>query len=509
MRSEINRLHQHKTAIPFARSQIMVQLLIAGTDRSASGGEFDVINPLTGKAVWTVPSAGAAELDEALNDLAAFQPEWERVPPSQKRAVFLKAANLVMTKKYHDLIAEYMTKETAASTGWQHVNQVASAGLLREAAGLASHIRGEHHKSEKPDVDMFVVQRRAAGVVFAIAPWNAPINLALRAIAIPLICGNTVLLRCSEYSPASQRMVVDLLLEAGLPPRALAFVSMSRDDAAKHTNRVIARREVRRINFTGSDVVGKLIAAECGRNLKQCILELGGKAPVIVSEHAKDNLESAAWGVVFGALVHSGQVCMGTERVLVHESILPEFERLVTERVSKLRAGDTKDAQLGPLFRPSAADTVTKQIQDAVQKGARVLVGDKSPQPSGDFATIVAPTVLSGISTSMDIWERESFGPTISITCFKTMDEAVTLANDSEYSLIAGLWTSNLHEAMKYAPQLRAGSVQVNGSTIHIEPSFGNAGLGGATGYGRFNIDSFTDLRSIAFHGPGGKFPMF
>lgn len=125
---------------------------------------------------------------------------------------------------------------------------------------------------------------------------------------MPLVSGNTVLLKASEYSPASQRIVVDLLLEAGLPPRALCFVTMSREVAPQFTSHVIARREVRRVNFTGSDVVGKIIASECGKHLKQCILELGGKAPVIVSQHAKDNLESAAWGVVFGALVHSGQV---------------------------------------------------------------------------------------------------------------------------------------------------------------------------------------------------------
>lgn len=459
--------------------------------------------------MWSAPSASIKDLDDAITDLATFQPEWERTTPSQKRAVFLKAADLVMTEKYRQLIVDNMTSETAASSGWQHVNQVASANMLREAAAQASNIRGEHHRSEKLDVDMFIVQRRAAGVVFAIAPWNAPVNLSVRAIAMPLISGNTVLLKASEYSPASQRIVVDLLLEAGLPSRALSFVTMSRDDAPHLTAHVIARREVRRVNFTGSDVVGKLIASECGKHLKQCILELGGKAPVIVSEHARDNLESAAWGVVFGSLVHSGQVCMSTERVLVHKSIYDDFARLVTERVAKLRTGDPKEAQLGPLFRPSAAETVVSQIRDAAQQGAQVLVGEVPEQATGDYATLVQPTVLSGVSTKMDIWERESFGPVITLTPYEDIEDAVKMANDSEYSLIAGFWTSNLHEAMKYAPQLRAGSVQVNGSTIHIEPTFGNAGLGGASGYGRFNVDAFTDLRSIAFHAHGGKFPMF
>lgn len=155
---------------------------------------------------------------------------------------------------------------------------------------------------------MFIVQRRAAGVVFGIAPWNAPVNLAIRAIAMPLIGGNTVILKASEYSPVCQRLVVDLLLEAGLPKDAIAFLMFTRDKAPALTNRIIARKEVARINFTGSEVVGRLIAAECGRHLKQCVMELGGKAPVIISNNAKDNLEAAAWGVVFGALMNTGQV---------------------------------------------------------------------------------------------------------------------------------------------------------------------------------------------------------
>lgn len=201
-------------------------------------------------------------------------------------------------------------------------------------------------------------------VVFAIAPWNAPVNLSVRAIAMPLISGNTVLLKASEYSPASQRIIMDLLLEAGLPPRALAFVTMRREDAPHLSAYVIGRKEIRRVNFTGSDIVGKIIASECGKNLKQCILELGGKAPVIVSEHAKDNLESAAWGVVFGSLVHSGQVCMSTERVLVHKSIYKEFEQLITERVKKIRSGDPKEAQL---VSPSPTSINQNQTADSVR----------------------------------------------------------------------------------------------------------------------------------------------
>lgn len=191
-----------------------------------------------------------------------------------------------------------------------------------------------------------MVQRRAAGVVLGIAPWNAPVQLAIRAIGYALMAGNTVILKASEYSPASQRIVMDLMLEAGLPPNAMAFLIFGRKTAAELTTRLIARKEIRRVNFTGSDVVGKLIAAQCGQHLKQCIVELGGKAPVIVSKHAADNLQSAASGVVYGALVHSGQVCMSTERVLVQREIYEQFEKLVSEKVKNITAGDTTTAHL-------------------------------------------------------------------------------------------------------------------------------------------------------------------
>lgn len=144
----------------------------------------------------------------------------------------------------------------------------------------------------------------------------------------------------------------------------------------------------------------------------------------------------------------------------------------------------------GALFNPSAAKKVVSLISDTVREGASLLAGEALTEAEGDYKTVIQPTVLSNVTTSMSMWKQETFGPVIALTPFDTMDQAVAMANDSDFSLIAGLWTSNLHEAMKYAPMIRSGSVQVNGSTIHIEPSFGNAGLGAASGYGRFNVDA-------------------
>lgn len=366
-------------------------------------------------------------------------------------------------------------------------------------------IRGETYHSEKPDMDMLITQRRAAGVVFGIAPWNAPIPLSIRAIVFALVAGNTVILKASELSSATQRIVMDLMLEAGLPPRAMAFLIFSRTTAPELTSRIIARREIRRVSFTGSDVVGKSIASQCGQNLKPCILELGGKAPVIVTENAKDNLHSAAWGIVFGSLVHSGQVCMGTERVLVHRSIYEEFQSLVARRIKDIKAGDGK--ALAALFSRGSAQNVLTHIRDAVGKGADLIAGTAPEEAEGTNKTTIQPTVLGNVTQDMSIWSRESFGPVVSLTPFDNMEEAVRLANDSDYSLSAGLWTSNLHEAMTYGPRIRAASLQVNGATVYVETAIGNVGLAGASGFGRFNVEAFTDLRTIAFHAPDGKFP--
>lgn len=335
---------------------------------------------------------------------------------------------------------------------------------------------------------------------------NAPVNLSFRAIAVPLVCGNTVVLKSSELSPRSQAIAFELLKEAGLPAGVLNYISIDRSDAPARTAEMIAHKAVRRINFTGSDRFGKILATEAAKYLKQCVFELGGKAPAIVCEDA--DLEEAAKAIVFGGMMHSGQICMATERVLVHKSIATKFSDRLVSIASKLIPGDTANdssARLSALFTESSAANVINQLTQAEQQGAKVLLGDLQRKGS-----LVGPHVVSNVTPDMSLFVHESFGPVLAITEFETDEEAIALANDSDYSLMASLWTQNLHKAMKLAPELRAGSVQVNGATIHIEPTFGNAGLGGATGYGRFNVDSFTDSRMIVFHpSTPGHYPLF
>lgn len=192
------------------------------------------------------------------------------------------------------------------------------------------------------------------------------------------------------------------------------------------------------------------------------------------------DLETASSGIVQGALIHSGQVCMSTERVIAQSGIVDKLTELISKKASNIKSGrpGEEGIKLGPLFTPNGAVNVVEQLKEAKASGAKVHVGNVPEQAEGDFKTVVQPHVLSSITRDMKIWKQETFGPVISITSVETIDEAITAANDSEYSLIAALWTTNLHSATEVAPRIRAGHVVVNSASISIEPSFGNAGLG-------------------------------
>ncbi|KAL8291382.1 hypothetical protein RQP46_002360 [Phenoliferia psychrophenolica] len=373
-------------------------LLVGGVDVALASREtFAVLNPLTGSPVSHWPNATLADCNAAVEGCHLAQPAWERVLPAQKRAILLLAADLVQSARYESRIKEAMESETSA-----HAN------------------------------------------------WISPILLAFRAVAIPLICGNGVVLKCSEFSPECGRIVVDILLEAGVPRTVLAYLTFDRAAAPTLTAALIAQKTIKR-------------------------------------------------------------VCMSSERIFVEESASAAFvEELTVIATTWMSSHSSKVSSepIPPVLNPASATRLRALVALAVEQGATDLLADASTSPSG---SIVRPSILINVTPSMDITRAEIFGPVITITTFSTEESATSFANSSEYSLMASLWTRDLHRAMRVAPQIRSGSVQINGSTIHSEPAFGLAGLGGASGYGRFNVDSvesFTDMRTIAFHGPDAKFPM-
>nr|MCU0920308.1 aldehyde dehydrogenase family protein [Burkholderiaceae bacterium] len=296
------------------------ELLIDNVAQQAKGGStFERRHPTTGELV-TRAAAGSAEDAKAAADSAAqaFR-TWRHTAPSERRRLLLKAADALEARTPAFIAA--MAAEVGASALWAGFNVYLAANVFREAASLATQIQGETIPTDKPGALSMTV-RQPVGVVLSIVPWNGPVVLAARAIAYPLVCGNTVVFRASEASPKTHMLVAEALVEAGFPPGVLNVMTNAPQDAPEVIDTLIAHKAVRRINFTGSTRVGRIIAQKAATQLKRCLLELGGKSPLVVLDDA--NVDEAVKAAVFGSFLYQGQICMSTERIVVDESIADE-----------------------------------------------------------------------------------------------------------------------------------------------------------------------------------------
>ncbi|KAF2970753.1 hypothetical protein GQX73_g2798 [Xylaria multiplex] len=468
------------------------QLFIDGSyTPSSDGGTFPVYNPMTGSKLYDCASATEDDYERAIQSASVAFKTWSRMGPAAKRIIFLRAADIL--EKYMEAEAPaLMSAEVSGTRHWTKVNAISGVGNLRESASLVSQIKGEIMPADAPGTTV-LIERQPLGVVLAISPWNAPASLTVRAIATPLICGNTVILKPSEYSPKNQHLVVRAMIEAGLPKGCLHFLPVSAERTPAITEFAVKHPLIRHVNFTGSDRVGRIIAGYAASCLKRCVLELGGKAPVIVLEDA--NLDDAVEAVVFGSLANAGQVCMSTERVLLHESIAQPFKKALLARIQSVKVGNHEED-------PNAL------LNGAVSSGAKLLCGDVSA--SGPNLTIMAPHVVDGVTPTMEIFQRESFGPLVCLTTFATDHEAIALANNSEYSLSASVFSKDVMRALDIARQVRSGSCHINNPSVYIAAGTPNGGVGGNSGYGRFGgmagVLEFTELKIISLGKSGVKY---
>ncbi|KAI1192195.1 aldehyde dehydrogenase domain-containing protein [Nemania serpens] len=474
---------------------------------SSDGATFPVYNPMTGSKIYDCASATKDDYERAIQSASVAFKTWSRMGPSAKRIIFLRAADIL--ERYMETEAPaLMSAEVSATKHWTKVNAISAVGNLREAASIVSQIKGEIMPADTPGTTV-LVERQPLGVVLAISPWNAPASLTVRAIATPLICGNTVILKPSEYSPKNQHLVVRAMIEAGLPKGCLHFLPVSAERTPVITEFAVKHELIRHVNFTGSDRVGRIIAGYAATCLKQCLLELGGKAPVIILEDA--NLDDAVEAVVFGSLANAGQVCMSTERVLLHESIAEAFKKALLARIQSVKVGNHEEdpnVSISGLFTPASTKRIQKLLNDAVSSGAKLLCGDVSA--SGPKLTIMAPHVVDNVTPTMEIFQRESFGPLVCLTTFTTDDEAIELANNSDYSLSAAVFSKDVMRALDIARQVRAGSCHVNNPSVYIAAGTPNGGVGGSSGYGRFGgmagVLEFTELKIISLGRSGVKY---
>jgi len=314
------------------------QLLINGEWRAAqSGAAFETRNPFTGEAATSATAAGREDARAAVDAAHGAFAEWSTTGPGARRAILSRAADLIVERQNE--IAETMIEETGATFGWGMFNCMLASGMLREAAAQTYGTVGEVIPSDIPG-KLAMAVRAPVGVVVGIAPWNAPVILSARAVATPLAFGNTVVLKASELCPRTHAQVAAAIADAGVPPGVINFLTNAPADAAAVVEELIAHPHTRRVNFTGSTRVGRIIAETAGRHLKRVLLELGGKAPLIVLADA--DLERAAAATSFGAFFHQGQICMSTERIVADRSIAADLAGRIAARARALTIGDPR-----------------------------------------------------------------------------------------------------------------------------------------------------------------------
>ena len=464
--------------------------------------KFTRLNPVTGEVASEAEAMQAADMAAVAEKAQQGFEAWSKVGPNARRAVLQKAATALESKQ--DAFVAAMMGETGATAGWAMFNLMLAASMLREASALTTQISGEVIPSDKPGC-MAMALREPVGVILGIAPWNAPIILGTRAVSTALACGNAVILKASEICPLTHSLIIEALAEAGFPEGTVNIVTNSQDDAADVVGALIDAKPVKRINFTGSTAVGRIIARRAADNLKPCLLELGGKAPLLVLEDA--NLDEAVKAAAFGAYMNQGQICMSTERLVVVDSIADDFVAAFKAKVSTMETGDPREGNtpLGAVIDMKTVEKVNALIDDAVSKGATLVTGGKA-----DSVLMPAP-ILDGVTEDMAIYSDESFGPVVAVIRAKDEADAIRIANDSEYGLSAAVFSTDIANALKVAKQIKSGICHVNGPTVHDEAQMPFGGVGDS-GYGRFGgkagIDQFTELRWITVETEPGHYPI-
>jgi acyl-CoA reductase-like NAD-dependent aldehyde dehydrogenase len=480
-----------------------VQLIIDNRHVNAeTSAIYERTNPVSGQVVTRAAAARASDASKAAQAAARAFTTWSKVGPTERRRILLAAADR-LEAKIGDISAA-MAQEVGASGLWGGFNVMAAANLVREAASLTTQIQGETIPTDKPGT-LSMTLRQPVGPILSIVPWNGPVILAARAIAYPIACGNTVVFRGSEMSPRTHFLVAEAFIEGGLPEGVLNFVINAPEDGAEIIDTLISHPAIRRINFTGSTRVGRIIAEKAGRNLKRCLLELGGKAPFVVLDDA--DIEGAVNAAIFGSYLYQGQICMSTERFVVDQAVADDFVARFAARAKDLTAGDpvtNPGCIIGPMIDAASGKRINALIEDALAKGAKIVTGGLAE------GAIMPATIVDHVTPDMAIYDSETFGPVTIIVRVNGDEEALRIANDTEYGLAAAVFSRDSSRGLNIARRIDAGHVHVNGATVQNEPQAPYGGMKNS-GFGRFDgravIDEFTELKWVTIEPSNQPYP--
>ncbi|KAJ9622039.1 hypothetical protein H2203_006920 [Taxawa tesnikishii (nom. ined.)] len=469
-----------------------VPLWIDGKEVTTST-TFPVTAPATHKELWQSAAASPDDATAAVEAASRAFKTWRRTKPAEIRKIFLKAADLM--EERIDELASYQVEETGAGEMVaKGFNLPTTIEMLRDIAGRVTGIMGAIPTTVEEGTGAFVF-KEPFGVIYGIAPWNGPYILGLRAIAYAIATGNTTVLKGSELSPRCFWAIGSIFHDAGLPAGVLNVIYHRPQDAIAVSDTIISHFAVKKVNFTGSTAVGSSIASKAGKELKPVLMELGGKASAYVCEDA--DLDAAAFQCALGAFIHAGQICMATERIIVHRKVLEPFSDALKKAAEKIypASGDSPILVMKP-----AVERNQRLVKDATEKGAKVVFGDVAAKE--DSAYRMRPVIVTDVNRDMEIFYTESFGPTVSLIPVDSDDEAIELANDTEYGLSGAVFSANLGRGLRFAREVDTGAVHINQMSVHDEAAIPHGGVK-KSGWGRFNgqwgLEEFLKLKTVTF----------
>ena len=455
-------------------------MYIDGEWRDAKGSEtFEVLNPADGSVIASVPDGDAEDAQQAIAAAERAFGAWSKTTAYHRAEILQKAYRLMLERK--EDLAQTMTREQGKPIRAARIEVQYGADFLLWFAEEAKRINGEILPSARAD-QRFMVLKQPVGVVAAITPWNYPISMITRKVGPALAAGCTVVLKPAEATPLCAIEMYKIFEEAGVPPGVVNLVTAS--DPKPIGVEFTSHPAVRKLTFTGSTAVGKMLAGEASSRMKRVSMELGGHAPFIVCKDA-DPVHAAKGGSLVKFL-NTGQACISPNRFFVHASIYEPFVETLTARVQKMKAGSgiEEGVSIGPLVNAAAVEKVGAQVTDAVAKGAEAVVGG-APLTDGALAQghFYSPTVLAGVTEEMRIYREETFGPVAPVIRYDDDDDVLAMANDTEYGLAAYVYTQNLSRAMHLFEGLRFGIIGIN----DINPTSAAAPFGGMknSGLGR------------------------